>query len=170
MRDEQWKPVGETGYAVSNTGKVASMGAGWREMKPGKGKNGYLHVTLSTGAGRRKTVYVHRLVAEAFLPPASFPSPHTNHKDGNRRNNNSENLEWVTRSGNAQHSLYVLGNKSKTARGEVAWKAKLTVDKVRDIRSRCASGAMLKDMAVLYGVSRPAVSVIVSRKSWAWLE
>jgi len=168
--DEIWKPIPDTDYAISNTGKVASMKKGWREMKPGLGKNGYLHVTLTTTTGNGKTVYVHRLVANAFLPPAEFPEPHTNHKDGDRRNNVPDNLEWVTRSGNAQHSLYVLGNKNKMPRGEASWKAKLTEENVRDIRSKCASGVTLKDMAAFYGVSRPAVSVIVSRKSWAWLE
>lgn len=167
--DELWKPIPDTDYAVSNTGKVASMKSGWREMKPGRGKNGYLHVTLTTTPGRGRTVYVHRLVADAFLPTASFPDPHTNHKDGDRHNNTPDNLEWVTRSGNAQHSLYVLGNKDKMPRGEASRMAKLTEADVRNIRAKCAAGVMLKDMAAFYGVARPTISVIVSRKSWAWL-
>ena len=50
-----------------------------------------------------KWVYVHRLVAEAFIPnPDNLPE--VNHIDGNRLNNHVSNLEWTSRSGNMQHS------------------------------------------------------------------
>lgn len=67
----------------------------------GRGKR-YLCVSLSIG-GKQQTFYVHRLVAEAFLPnPEKFPQ--VNHIDGNPRNNNVENLEWCTASHNIHHA------------------------------------------------------------------
>ena len=48
---------------------------------------------------------VHRLVADAFLPPPpSEKHTQVNHKDGNPANNRADNLAWVTRSENIQHA------------------------------------------------------------------
>lgn len=61
---------------------------------PMKRSNGYLGVTLYKN-GKRCTRSVHRLVAEAFVPnPNNLPQ--VNHKDENKLNNESVNLEWCT--------------------------------------------------------------------------
>jgi len=53
---------------------------------------------------KQKTFYVHRLVAEAFIPNLQN-KPEVNHKDGNRQNNVITNLEWVTSSENKIHAI-----------------------------------------------------------------
>ena len=60
--DEIWKPIPDTDYAVSNTGKVASMKKGWRVLRP-KQSRGYMYVCLCDGSGGERTRLVHRLVA-----------------------------------------------------------------------------------------------------------
>lgn len=50
------------------------------------------------------TFYVHRLVAEAFIPNPKH-LPEVNHKDGNRANNTVENLEWIDSRGNSIHAI-----------------------------------------------------------------
>lgn len=60
--------------------------------------------------------YLHRLVAEKFLPNLQGFTD-INHKDGNKQNNHINNLEWCTRSHNMKHAyckgLVVISNKTR---------------------------------------------------------
>ena len=99
---EIWKDiVGFNGYEVSNLGRVRSFHKGGRILSPGL-VSGYLQVNLYCG-GKRNQMYVHRLVAETFIPNPESKSE-VNHIDGNKSNNRVENLEWATPSENAQHA------------------------------------------------------------------
>ena len=76
----------------------------------------YKSVT-ATVDGKQKHYYVHRLMAEAFIPNTEN-KPQVNHIDGNPLNNNIDNLEWVTASENIQHAydnglMETLSNTSK---------------------------------------------------------
>jgi len=99
------KPI--YGYFVSADGRVFSEKYGRRvELKQSEHK-GYRRVCLSN-ENRRQHYPVHRLVAEAFIPNPDN-KPFVNHKDGNKRNNLSHNLEWVTASENQRHAYGELG-------------------------------------------------------------
>lgn len=52
-----------------------------------------------------KDYLVHRLIATTFLENLIDTEMTVNHKDGNRRNNNVENLEWMTREDNIRHAF-----------------------------------------------------------------
>ena len=70
-------------------------------LKGSIGENGYKYYRLSKN-GHKKMFYAHRLVAEYFIDnPNNFPV--VNHIDGNKLNNNVNNLEWVTYSENTKH-------------------------------------------------------------------
>lgn len=115
--NEQWKPIEGTDgtYEVSNTGKIRSnnyLGHGsQKELSLTSDQKGYLRVRIYMG-GSRKTVKVHREVARAFLPNPENKSE-VNHKDGNKKNNHVENLEWSTARENTLHA-YKTGLKEKT--------------------------------------------------------
>lgn len=74
-----------------------------REMKQREGNCGYMRVGLRDG-NNQKDILVHRIVAKAFV--AGFRDDLVvNHIDGNKKNNNSSNLEWVTPSQNSIHAF-----------------------------------------------------------------
>lgn len=65
------------------------------------GEHGYKYYRLSIN-NTKKMFYAHRLVAEHFIPNPDN-KPVVNHKDGNKLNNDVNNLEWVTYSENTKH-------------------------------------------------------------------
>ena len=110
--EEIWKDIEgyEGRYKVSNKGRVLSVGRykqnhTKRQYVEEKvisnyinNKNGYVYVYLCKD-GKYKNCRIHRLVAKAFIPnPNSFQQ--VNHVDGDKTNNNVENLEWCTASYN----------------------------------------------------------------------
>lgn len=96
---EIFKPIiGHETYSVTNKGRVYSEKRG-KFLKPSVNSSNYKKVVLNG-----KNLYVHRLVAEAFCDNHDNLCE-VNHKDGNKWNNNYTNLEWVTKSDNAQHAF-----------------------------------------------------------------
>jgi hypothetical protein len=113
---EIWLDVEPKGsYQVSNFGRVKSLDR-LVECEGGRFENrkgcemklylddrkgaGYVYVSLKSF---KKRVSVHKLVAEAFLPNLQN-LPLVNHKDGNKKNNCVNNLEWCSVSQNIRHA------------------------------------------------------------------
>lgn len=117
---EFWRQVvGHHGYEISTYGRVKTLpkqqnGYKTRLLKPIKNPFGYVYVMLSN----RKHIFVHRLVAEAFIKN-SKNKPHVNHLNGNKEDNRLWNLEWCTRSENQLHGYRTgLIKVNKTALGK----------------------------------------------------
>ena len=172
---ERWLPVYEWEglYEVSNWGRVKSL-ARWRKIYHG-GKwlakerirklrlnaHGYLIVDLRRD-GRRSSKNVHGLVLTAFVGP-SPEGLECCHGDRNKTNNCLLNLRWDTKSNNqADRILHGTSN-----RGERNGVSKLTAEKVKAIRARCARGETQPSIAADFGISRVTVSHIHLRKTWA---
>lgn len=74
-----------------------------RKLKPATDKDGYLRITL-TNNGKRKSYYVHRLVARTYLKDYD-EKLQVNHINGIKTDNRVENLEMVTLQENIKHSI-----------------------------------------------------------------
>lgn len=177
---EEWRDVvgAEDRYEVSNKGRVRSKSY----VKHGRNVNGpfsfitkpkimsipvnqhgYPQVRLRLSDGTDRSVMVHRLVAEAFIPnPLNLPQ--VNHKDSARTNNNVGNLEWCTAQENVQHS-YDYGLNSNA--GEKHPRRVLTDEIVKHIRALKADGWRVVDIARRLGLKYHTVSKVVHGHNWS---
>lgn len=123
---EHWKPIDgyEGSYMISDLGRVKSIERkarthrGFRTVRgvimstKADNGHGYKYVTL-TKDGKRKNVYIHRLVAGAFLDnPDNLPC--VNHRDFDVSNNRANNLEWVTQQQNVEYSKARMRKEKRT--------------------------------------------------------
>lgn len=149
---KQWKPIQgyEGHYEISNYGDVKSLGrfvnrkcgGYWhkeRILKKTKTTTGYWKVELQV-SGKRKSLRVHRLVAEAFIPNPDN-KPNINHKDGNPLNNFVGNLEWCTQRENVIHAI------------ETGLKKQVHIPKTELIRLYCDKKKSQKEIGRIYGVT-----------------
>jgi len=92
-------------FKVSNFGQVFSKRTG-KILVQGISKTGYRVISTRIGgrSGIAKCIKVSRMVASAFIDNP-LNKPVVNHIDGNKLNNNSTNLEWVTHSENTIHAV-----------------------------------------------------------------
>ena len=158
-------------YGVSTDGRIwrvrpdiKGVASTWklpRPLKLQRDKDGYLRVALYRDAATRPH-QVARLVLEAFVgapPPGRYEAAHWN---GIKDDNRLENLRWATSAENKadmkRHGTQPMG------RGIAL--AKLTDDKVVEIRRARAAGKTCADLAGRYGISAVAISSVVRRRTW----
>lgn len=98
--EEEWREIpGHDSYLASSLGRVWSTKTN-KYMKPAHRKDGYLRLHLD-----KKSWYVHRLIAFTFLEKPPREDFVVNHKDGNKKNNCVENIEWISFNQNVQHAF-----------------------------------------------------------------
>lgn len=104
-----WKDIKgyEDLYQISDDGHVRRIFKGGR-TKLLKNREGLYYTVCLSKNCQKHSISIHRLVAEHFLDKPEGKCE-VNHKDGNKWNNNVENLEWVTQKENTNHAIKVLG-------------------------------------------------------------
>lgn len=166
------------GYEVNIFGEVRSVDRvciysdGRKFIHKGKtlnqyyGRGGYYNIKVSVG-GKHKTINVHRLVAETFIENP-HNKPQVNHIDGDKTNNNVNNLEWATQSENTQHAYD--NNLITVNRGSDAYNSILTDSEVIEIRMRYEiENITHKQLSCEYGVTKGTIGDICRRQRWKHL-
>lgn len=103
---EQYKQISEDKY-ITSTGCIYNARTD-RFLKDWDNGNGYRYYRVRDGESSQG---VHRLVALAFIPnPNNYLT--VNHIDGDKTNNNVENLEWCTQSYNGYHRQTMIDKKN----------------------------------------------------------
>lgn len=111
-----------------------------------------------------KMVCVHRLVAESFIPnPNNLPE--VNHKDGNKRNNHVDNLEWCTHKENMNHA-WSGGLIKNVIMGSAHRDARFTPLQIGIVREALAHGYSGFSIARYFKVNRSSIYRIKNGEHW----
>lgn len=163
MKNEIWKVVDGFGgrYHVSSLGSVKSTFRGVEKLlRQGDcSKTGYYSVHLYQN-GKRSAFNTHRLVALAFIekPPGTSV---VNHKNGDRRNNTIDNLEWLSHAQNIRHAYTHLGKKGYERSGQRNPNAKIQDPIIlRAIVKMKESGIAAKRIAEWFTVHKSSIDRI----------
>jgi len=168
--NEIWKTIpGFSTYQVSNTGKIRSLNykksKKIKELKPAI-DGGYYKTMILSDNKIYATIRIHRLIALTFLGESHLE---VNHIDGNKLNNNVDNLEYCSHSYNVKHACKL--GLEKAMKGSDNPKAKLTNEQVLEIRAYALEHGYLKNRKELskkYNVGEGTLKDIVKKRRGVW--
>lgn len=170
LKNEKWKDIeGYDGvYQVSDLGRVRSKKYGdWRLLRPKKSNSGYFSVNLCK-YGKQKTVKIHRLVAQAFIPNDDNSKTIINHRNECKSDNRVSNIEWCDyKYNNHYNDLYWRKKSSvrrkieKLYRPELSSKENIEIFRANGIScSRHTLWQLRKDLGLIGSNSQPVRSKI----------
>lgn len=168
IQDEQWKEiVGWPEYEVSTLGKIKRIKTACGATKngilnPWTSKYGYLLVGLSRNS-KVKTILVHRVVAMTFIgDPTGLD---VCHYDGDKTNNQLNNLRIDTRKGNMSDTIRM----GKTSRGEKHKNNKHSEELIKQAKKEMKEGGVVRQIAFKYNIPAPTLYAISKGVIWGWL-
>ena len=172
MGGEVWKDIKgyEKFYQISSTGRIKSLdrldnvGSHHKEriLKSCLNTRGYLMVGLYN-SGKRHPVNIHKLVTLHFIANPTIGTQ-VNHKDGNKQNNLSSNLEWCSPSENIRHAHK--NGLSKPVKGERVGTSKLTKEEAYAIKDMQNKGLSQRIIGEMFNISQQEVCKIHNNKCW----
>lgn len=173
--NEKWAKVQlenstkETDYYISNYGKLKSVNRISSEEKLLKGsrlaRGGYRTLNIRLKDKKNCSIYVHKFIAEHFVPKGDEARDFVVHIDGIRDNNYYENLKWLTR---AELSKWWEETGVYTSKKKPHGKNyKMTETRVRLLRQRVKSGKTKKKIiAKDFGITLVHLNRIVKGEYW----
>jgi len=186
----KYKRFRKTNYEVSSCGQIRTIphvkikSNGIKHtvkqtlLRPAIDNKGYYRVGLSVN-GKLSTFKVHRIVAEVYVPGMK-EGLQVNHIDGNKLNNNADNLEWVTNRQNIVHAYSngltkgTTGKRKNTEnfkRGKENHATKLTEKDVilaRTMRNR--DNISLQSIADYFGVNRKTITHAIKGITFSYVK
>lgn len=169
-------------YAVSNYGRILSFTGAFNDgtILKGSRSNGYRILPYKmnvNGKIKNKVIFIYKLVAEHFLPPAVEGQVHLIHIDRTPDNDNVRNLKWVTREEFAEFYR----NSPRVKAGKIRGMAqrlksdgqKLTVTQVIRLKKELSNPnrkTRLKILAKRFGVSEMQLYRIKRGENWGHIK
>ena len=149
-------------YKAYKDGRIYDLDNG-KFVKTHTDKKGYLRFYCKV---LKTDLQVHRFIMYFFNPVENMENLQVNHIDGDKKNNNLDNLEWCTPSENLKHAFRT---GLKTQVGEKNSFSKLTEKDVIIIISRLLDGDKVSDIARDMNLCHQTISNIKMHKSWTYL-
>lgn len=145
MVEIEWRYIKNSKfYQVNNLGEIRTVGGTIirkdgkpyrirdKKLTPHRLKSGYLIFDFKTDINKK--LLLHRVVLETFSPTEDMENLQVNHIDGNKANNNLNNLEWSTRKENMQHAMMLGLFNPQNRNNEKHPMCKLSNEQVKEIR------------------------------------
>ncbi len=155
---ENTKPFRDTNYLLNQQGECYRNG---KKLKPYPNSKNYLKIDVWTNGKREKQYFLHRMIAEVFIPnPKNHPQ--VNHIDGDKRNNSVQNLEWCDGSHNIQHAINSLGKMTDMNHG----RTKIPATEIKILRWKKSIGYTLnlREIAKKWGLDVKYLGKIINGK------
>lgn len=145
-------------YFVTSDGEIYHND---KRLNPYIAKNGYKVTWIVYLDGTRQLLYVHRLVAKAYLQnPENYSV--VNHKNLNKLDNRVENLEWCTQLHNNQHAH----KNGAFHKDGLHHRADYTIEQIEQACILLAQGCRNIEVEDISGVNRKIVNQIRQRETW----
>ena len=178
FRQEKWLPYSREiwqerfHYAVSNYGRVVSYvkNPNGDLLKGGKSQ-GFLTFVATLKNGKKQACYIHRVVAELFIP-RKLGEEFVIHKNYNKTENKVSNLAWVSKKewvAHQQKNPQVMENKLKRKLGTIKCYSKLSYAQATILKKKLLDPnrkTRIRVLAKQFGVSEMQLYRIKSGENW----
>lgn len=170
FRNEKWKEINfeinlpHPKYEISNYGRVKSYAIDKvnGQIISGSTVKGYKSLMVKFGGGFIQSYYIHRLVAQAFLPKTKKDMHYVVHNDYDKANNHVSNLRWVT-----EEERYKHNNENPRVKIKRTTGYKLTENDVRVIKKLLRNNkTRLSMIAKRFKITHTQLNRIRSGENW----
>jgi len=172
--NERWKRIQfdeihpDENVYVSDYGRIKSFKTSRKGGKiiGGSWLSEYNILVLKKIGDKRKTVFIHKLIAAFFLDKPKADAEYVIHLDFNRKNNFYENLKWVNRKGASAHR-----RKDKNYHVKKIRNAKLTAEEVKELKIMLKEGKKRPyRIAQRFGITHTQLNRIRTGENWGHIK
>ncbi|WP_068596396.1 HNH endonuclease [Vaginella massiliensis] len=161
-------------FKVSKSGLVKKLYAGSDKYKILEGaiNNGYKAIWMTKNDGKRTARYVHKMVAETFLPNPTNKR-YVLHLDHDKLNNVVDNLRWADEAEWKEHNKDLFRRMKGRSRKDNIPNSKLTEKQVRSLKKKLANSNKKIKVATLakqYNISQGQIYRIIRGDNWAHIK
>ena len=158
-----------SGLLVSNFGRIKRFD--WEDRSISDNGAGYkkaaIHNLSKDKKFKMKNLYLHRIVAELFLPNPLEHQTQINHIDGDKSNNYVNNLEWISPKENIKHSHKLGLSRGRRDHGTTITLSDAVIEQAYlDVKLH---GCGVRVTAERHGMPRTTLSSILNKRSRVWI-